>query len=134
MRKVESIVETTCREVAGRSFKLYVEWKQFHKEKNFKPFGSTSSKLHVRMFHFVMRCLRKVHNMKLWLGSSVHLRVLSSLYTLIISYVTWIIWIQFSTEESTFEGIVLLYLVILTDGRISLRLLTTQCKPYFTRI
>jgi len=27
MKRVESIVETTCREVAGRSFKLYVEWK-----------------------------------------------------------------------------------------------------------
>jgi hypothetical protein len=110
MRRVEVIVETTCREAAGRSFKLNVEWKQFHKEKNFKTFGSTSSKLHVRMFHFIMRCLRKVHDMKLWLGSSVNPQVLSSLYTPIISYVSWMIWIKFSTGESTFEGIVLLYL------------------------
>jgi hypothetical protein len=135
MKRVNCIVETTCREVAGQSFKLYVEWKQFHKEKNFKPFGSTTSKLHVRMFHFIMQCLRKAHNMKLWLGSSVHLQVFPSHCIPVSSYVIWMMWMKFSSGGSRFEDIVLAtFRVVLTAERISFRSLTTKCKLYLTWI
>ena len=87
MGRIEYTVETTWRGVAEQSLKLYMEWKHFHKEKNFETVGTTSSKLHMRKSRFIMR-LHKVRDTKLWLGSSLYLQVFPSRYMSSVSEVT----------------------------------------------